>query len=293
MKLPRSSAHSHESNVGYRRGFVLGLTLAEAALLLLFVLMLLMVIGFERRDQLLAQFRSLEQSVLEVLPQGEDYSYIISEIERLQELQNVAANAGHQWNDDFIELVRHVAEASATPGMTEVREALERQIAEYERRLQIIEQALGEGQVEEVAELVVEQETLIRNQRGQLVDLRRRLGNGVFPNCWTNEDGSFDYILDVVLDSNGIKGKDSTPPHRMQERLSLPLPSFQDVRLLTAGEFLTETRGIYNWSVANECRFYVSIYDGTQLHEKELYKELMRTVEGHFYKRQLNDVPPF
>jgi hypothetical protein len=71
------------------------------------------------------------------------------------------------------------------------------------------------------------------------------------------------------------------------------MPSFDPNEAVSDQEFLSRTQGLYQHSLADKCRFFVVIYDGTEAHEKLIYKNRLRTVEGHFYKRLSNAVPPF
>jgi hypothetical protein len=286
---------SQQQGFGYRRGFVLGLTLAEATLLLLFVVMLLLVIGFDRRDRLIAENAELERAISELVPPNtEPVTYIEESLSQFAEIQNIASAAGQEWDEDFIELVRAVAEASRGEEILDVSRALEEKSEQLNRMIELIQKIETGTNIEEIITRNSDQEAEINNQRGQIVDLRARLGSGVFPSCWTRDDGGFDYILDVVLASEGIRIRESVSPERIAERERLPLTSIVDpTRVYGESEFLSTTQALYNWSVDHECRFYVTIYDGTQAFEKDLYKDLMRTVEGHFYKRQLTDASPF
>lgn len=50
---------------------------------------------------------------------------------------------------------------------------------------------------------------------------------------------------------------------------------------------------LYDSSLVANCRFFVTVYDATGPAEKDLYKSLLRTVEGHFYKRLSLEPAPF
>lgn len=40
---------------------------------------------------------------------------------------------------------------------------------------------------------------------------------------------------------------------------------------------------LFDWSVAEKCKFFVRVFDLTQPHEKNVYKIHLRTVNKHFY----------
>lgn len=147
--------------------------------------------------------------------------------------------------------------------------------------------AVHEGKGDEIARRIEEQSFRIANQEGQLRHAEKRLeqlgqGKGVRP-CWVQADGTIDYLYDVVLTSTGIRMKEYQHLSRAGERARLPMPPADPNETISESEFLRRTRPLYESSVANNCRFFVYIYDGTGADEKTLYKKLRRTVEGHFY----------
>lgn len=283
---------------GYRRGFVLGLTLAEAALLLVFVIMLLMIAGFERRDRVIASLETLRSAAVASAPPGADpVRYAEDQLVTLSELREAAESAGHEWNEDFIELVRSAAAASAGSDLVDASQALQEKQDRMDRMLDALGQLDGAEGLEDLLERVADSEATVNNQRGQLTALRDQLERsgqgGVLPSCWTTPEGRIDYLLDVVLGSDGIRLRESFPESRRSERDRLPMGPIAAGRTYSQGEFQVLTKAVYDWSVARECRFYVTSFDGTEGHEKERYKSLLTTVEGHFYKRLSSSAPPF
>jgi len=118
------------------------------------------------------------------------------------------------------------------------------------------------------------------------------LGKGERP-CWVQPDGTIEFLFDVVLGTDGIRMRENVYPSRNKERKDLPMPSTNPLETITQSEFVTRTLPLYESSLAANCRFFVTVYDGTGPEEKERYKSLLRTVEGHFYKRLSRDSAPF
>ena len=89
--------------------------------------------------------------------------------------------------------------------------------------------------------------------------------------------------------------KEYAHPSRAAERALLPMPAADPTETLSEQEFLTRTYPLYQRSQADNCRFFVWIYDGTGAQEKTLYKRLRRTVEGNFYinRNREDAAPPF
>lgn len=289
-----AGSYASEQGAGYRRGFVMGLTLAEVALLLIFIILLLLVLGFEKRD---AEIRRLaaaaelirSEAVANEIPQ-ETAARIAEELSKFGELKEAVESSGAEITDDFIELVRITAAQVDSTDM-----ALAQQLAEERERVAraaaLLEGIEGSGDIEAIVSRLAELEDRERNQAGQVLELRNRLNRvgrgGDLPSCWTTPEGKADFILEVVLESNGIRVSDAISDDRAEERSRLPISRFDPSLTISEARFLELTKPLFDWSVRNECRFYVDVYDATADHEKGLYKSRLRAVEGHFYKRHL------
>lgn len=296
-----AGGYASEQGESYRRGFVMGLTLAEAALLLIFVILLLLVIGFERRNEQIVRLATASLLIKNQSQPEESASQtaerISSELSQFAEMRDAAKSSGAEIDDDFLELVRIVAQASEdlddgslVQKLTEERDRLERAAAAAEG---ITSPEALEATLTRMAEL----EDLTKNQAGQVLELRDRLKRtglgGDLPSCWTTPEGKPAYILEVVLESGGVRVSDAISESRAEERSRLPIGGFSPENVLSEVGFLESTRALFDWSVKNECRFYVDVFDATASHEKSLYKSRMRAVEGHFYKRQRDGRAPF
>jgi hypothetical protein len=87
-----------------------------------------------------------------------------------------------------------------------------------------------------------------------------------------------------VLRSGGISLRERKYPHRAVERSRLPLPRVDAAETLTESEFRQRTAAVYEQAKADGCVHFVVVYDATAPHEKDVFIDLLRTVEGHFYK---------
>lgn len=283
-----------EQHSAYRKGLVLGLTMAEAAILIIFVLLLLIAFEGMQREETLQEFRGKSAITPQRLRQLEDAEHT---------LQVTAEELGvgpDTPSDDFRHLARIVqVVARSGPGQTALTEAKE-EIEKLRTTSKALEKALA-GTNSTGAETVVrqleQQSYKIANQEGQLKNYERKLasvgqGKDERP-CWVRPDGTIDFLYDVVLASGGIRMREYIHPHRVAERSHLPMPVVDPREILTPGEFIRRTRPIFDRSVAENCRFFVVIYDATPTHEKPLYKSLLKTVEGHFYKRLDDASAPF
>lgn len=289
-----TSGQIAEQNASYRKGLVLGLTMAEVGLLIIFVLLLLIAFEEMRRDEMLNRFinkEAVDREQLEKLVESEAL---------LQELASDIGIAGEPVADDFRQLVRLVkAVANSEDGAQALKEGKEvlAEMKEASRQIQAIAAIAKQGNGAEIAKRIKAQSHRIANQEGQLKRYETMLeaegqGKGERP-CWVKADGKIDYLYEVVLGSDGIRMRELMYPERLEERKLLPMPEVDPNEVLTEAGFLGRTRPLFDSSLAANCRFFVVIYDGTAVHEKPLYKSQLRTVEGHFYKRLSNAAPPF
>lgn len=290
-------AFANEQEFAYRRGFVLGLTLAETALLLIFVLLLLLVVGFERREKLIVALTNENHVFLELLPRGVPLDTLERDLLLLAELKEVGLTANEQWDEKFLELIRSAASASQEDGVVDLVSSLAEERAHFRKLVDALSDVNTSEDVMELATQVLDMEALLKNQRGQINDLMGQLSNrgggGVLPSCWTNADGKADYLLDVVLDGRGIRARETHSEARRQQRGRLPMAVVDSSAVYSKADFMLLTRALFDWSVERECRFYVTVYDETGSDAKEQYKALMQTVEAHFYKRQSLGAAPF
>ena len=283
MSAP-DSGRIGEQHDAYRRGLVLGLTMAEVGILIIFVLMLL--IAFEEYRQRAAK-KAREGTT--PVPVAE-----LVQLRRADtQIQQIAAELGVAEDlppEDFQKLIRAIQPiAKSGVGeqvLAEARAEIERQKA-VRAGLAAALEASKAGDTDAVIRQIEEKSYKIANQEGQLALAEKKLersgqGKGVRP-CWVQPDGTIDYLYDVVLTGDGIRMKEYPHPSRAAERALLPMPAVDPGEALSEQEFLRRTRPLYQSSEATNCRFFVWIYDDTGAQEKTLYKRLRKTVEGHFY----------
>jgi hypothetical protein len=270
-----------EEYTAYRRGLVLGLTMAEVGILIIFVLLLLVVY-----NQWLSEEQAKAMNGAEPVPAERLRDLEAAETLRntVRETLKMPATAGV---DEISRLVRALQER---PALQETRAALD----QFERA---VEKAKKDGTPETLVKELEKQSFQIANQDGQLKRYESQLknaglGKGERP-CWVKPDGTVEFLYDVVLGSRGIRMREYNYPGRSRERALLPLPRVNPNELLSEEEFLRRTAPVYKSSLATNCRFFVVIYDATGPAQKELYKRQLSAVEGHFYKRLDRGPAPF
>ena len=280
----RPESRIGEQHTAYRRGLVLGLTMAEVGILVIFVLLLLLALAaFER--QRFAETAAVPPERLEELNRAEQALQAITEAVGVRAAATPA---------EIQELVRAVTESAESPEGQAALRAMRSAVEEMKRTEDEIRRMAErlEGESTSMAATVAQQSRDLAIKEGQLQYAEQRLraalggGAGARP-CWAEPDGSIVFLYDVILTSGGIRMRLREGVLGSPRLADLPLPAVDRYRTLSADQFRAQTRALYDYGrrTENQCRFHVYVYDGTQAAEKERYKDLLRTVEGHFYKQ--------
>lgn len=269
----------------FPRGLVLGLTMAEIAILIIFVLLLALA-------ALLARESDRRQAAEQELVRFEQIDALFTE-EALPE-DPVALRAllrervdEHRDADNWRELVRETeTPPSALREIAEAMKAAARRglsPAEVREAIESRDAVVDSG--EDAAALV---ERLDRANRRieRLEDQARARGGGGsdHPSCWYDRDGTVAYLFDVALVARGFVVDLARAPQHEAERALLPLDLVQTGSLVSPAQFLRQTRPVYEWSVERKCRFFVRAFDLTAADQKDPYKRRMRVLESRFYK---------
>jgi len=293
---------------GYRRGLVLGLTIAEMFLLILFALLLALAawsIESKKRESIIQEAAALAklspedfEKMLERAANAERLAQEADQLRiELREFQNLRQSIEKiEDEEDFLELVKSASVGAAVRASLDERDRdLDidpKRVAEALSLAAAAERQGLEMDLVSLATSVRDLETL----RGQYANLRQRLesaGLGLeMPPCWATADGRPEYIFNIALKSAGLQVRDTTPPHRAAAREALPIPKQLFADEVNPAEFLSLTNALLDWSKAQnpECRFFVRVFDLTPADRKDLYKSRLRNVEHVFYKYEVRDV---
>jgi hypothetical protein len=262
--------------------------MAEVGFLIVFVLLLLVAVTAMRLDKQSRSMRGKEPVATETLA---ELNAAKSALQAIAQALGVPPGAPPQ---EIQRLVRVVEESARTSQAQSDLQAAKGMLAEIRRaqdKLTKIAARASENEAQAVSDQLTQQSYEIANKEGQLQYLEKRLaalgqGKGERP-CWVEPDGSIEFLYDVVLTSAGIRMKPRADLEQKWKFADVSLPAIDPAEVLTESEFLSRTRSIYEYGKRdeNQCRFYVFVYDGTEPTAKRLYKQLLKTVEGHFYKQ--------
>lgn len=303
-------------NSVFRRGLILGLTLAEISLLLVFVLLL--VFG-----------GLLKKAQVDLARQAEAERRAAAAEAQLQKtLSSFAPNTPAQQVDEWVEeliassvrasevealrgelaqassALERVESAIARAGLTQnpaedsepkaFQERWEQVVADVEaasgelRAGQIAAKAIAAGGKGEAAKAVMEARLEAEQLQGAVANAQRKLeaaGKGTEkPACWATKEGRPEYIFEITLSSGGMRIHDRALPHRKAQQAILPLSSIHFDQTVSPSDYRRQTRPLFDWGEARGCRFFVVAVDGTGAAEKQVFKQRLRVMEEHFYK---------
>lgn len=285
--------------VGYRRGLVLGLTLAETLLLVLFLLLLVYAALGQARDKKMKEQEDQIAGLALRIDSGVD------RLARELTLSGIAANPdelSRKLNRLTDEMVRNAtlqkdlatyARLVPTAGEAkQVADAFDVQRSN-ETPLQVLDRHLSRTTTTTPAHGADKPKTLaealaaLDRMSGQLDYYERQqatAGNGLsYPPCW-QRDGKIVYVYDAVLLDDGLRlsiSDDRTGLDMAGLRANGAEPPLGQI--ISRQIFLAQTKGLHAWSVAQGCRFYARIIDGTSDGNKSGYIQARRAVEDRFY----------
>jgi hypothetical protein len=271
--------------------------MAEVGILIIFVLLLLIARGALKAEELRETQKGKELVEASRLRQLESAESALSAV------TNALSVAKETNPEEIARLVALVKKAADTKEgqrwLADTKATLEA-ISRAQARIETIARNAGNKDAASFAEIIRESSEQLGTKEGQLKYYEGQLkslgqGAGGRP-CWVEPDGTIDYLYDVVLGSDGtIRMRETENPSKGAERAEWPMPSVDAHERLTEGEFLRRTRSLYDYGqrAENKCRFFVVVYDDTGPQQKDVYKSLLKAVEGHFYKKLSDVAAPF
>lgn len=281
-------------NIAYRRGVILGLTLAEIMLLVIFLLLLTFMAilknereRYEHKLLLVKKSPPIEKIIQILEKQAPDImDELVLANQKLPEI--IAMIKKEKLKIRKSETIPDVILRSVE-NLKADKEIIKHSGSVNQKLKQVIN--AQEGLIKKQEELIKvrkELETEVENLKGQNKSLYKQIesnGKGVdYPPCWADPTGKQEYIYNIFLTDDGIVIHDNKIPHRAAEQARLPISMIRYDNVLSNSNFQNQTYQLFSWSMANDCRFFVRVYDKTNSNQKKLYKRLLKVVEGRFYK---------
>jgi hypothetical protein len=236
----------------YRRGMILGLTMAEIMLLIVFMLLLtfgMLVATRERAikdlNSRLASFHNVQMFLAELQKERPSVSItdIVQKISRQQtevtKLRDENELLQKQIAADTVvqDIIKKIQRDRGTASSSEV-------VRELGQMGKLKSEALTD-----------------KGQIAQLTSQIKASGKGnEFPSCWVTTDGKQESIYEFVLSADGITVANHNVPGRESDRADLPIQNVPIGREVSFQEFSQAMLPLYQWSVQHGCRFYVLRY---------------------------------
>jgi len=302
----------------FRRGVVLGLTMAEALLLLIFLLMLILAINLKGQSAEIAKLEQEKteaqstlaamQPMLDKLTQKQKFDITQDYVRMKQQLD--LANARLKDAKLSVDLIKQAT--AALPDMTpeEAAKALLNEAAIGRQALDAAKKVAPDVPPEQAVQALLDTALIgqavskdsnspeqllasaaschsdLQSCQNQTVYLNSRLnaksGGFGLPPCWVDSSGKIQYIFDASLTDDGIEVDNNTIGGREGDQAKLPLGHVTYRAPMSRGDFAEAFQPLLNWSNQHGCRFYVRLYDDMKTADRSEYKSLRGAVEGYF-----------
>jgi hypothetical protein len=303
----------------FRRGLILGWTLAEIILLIVFALLfaiaaLTLKLGDLPKLKLDLQhladsLRDTQQQLTELRRENEFRRSLLSEPEQIDDIFHelwLVADENASMKEELSRLsedkksyegLNSLIERQTSAGQdasTQLQQLIQKAKEAAEAQKLLEQYGLKFADLPRILERLKELSAQLANNKGQVKNLEASLaktrgGGNDKPPCWADADGHPDYIFNVTLASGGIMVHDNKLPNRIDEEKSLPIGEVSFDRVLSDDDFIDQTEPLFSWGDGRDvkCRFYVRVFDNTQSSEKVLYKQLLDAVNRYFYHQAI------
>lgn len=305
---------------GYRQGVVLGFTVAEIMLLVLFALLLALLGAISRGKSAVETAEAFNQKFLTAVELIDDSGKFKKQIEiallekvdydsKLKELEKKFNNQSLP-DDVYAELQSQNIDLKSKEGKEKFLDILITALAaqkEFKGSTAMTEKdvistckagaelkkAFPDKKLDDVTQLIKgaqSQADLTKDAKAQAEHWRSEANKcglgGNLPPCYKQSSGDVTpYIFDARITPDGIVLVD-TIPKKYRTRFSSDFKNPPALnKPLSAIEFRDQTYQFLDWGRKNECRFYVQVYDDLP-NEKERFKSMLKTIETSFYKFQ-------
>jgi hypothetical protein len=271
--MPDKDSRIKDHDAFYRRGLVLGLTMAEIMVLVLFTLLLAIAATLSVKDThikdqsaQLSKLEGVKAELAEILrgkPPGVTVEDIVQRIDRQR--------------NEITALKGEVARLQPLETKGQVVDDILRELHQTG-----IDKLSPHSVVEKVrlASALQRENQTLRGQNVQLSSQIKRSGRGnEFPSCWVTPTGQIESVFIVTFKKEGIVVTDRQLPHRSKERAELPLTGVQFEEALGVEQFRRFLAPLYQWSKEHNCRFYVIRFSTSN----EAHVAFVNAVNAFFY----------
>jgi hypothetical protein len=300
----------------YRRGVILGLTLAEILMLLVFLLLMSSGTLLARRnreiDSLQAKLASIESLMAPVMDDLRKHGIAVrslddltSRLERVTDSDKIRqelAEAQSALAEARAEAAKSVHEADDLRARLERIPADKRQMADKAVAADAMSSMLSragvsgdttQDKLRTVLARVSQAENANKDLTGQNEQMRSEIarvkGNGGsgMPYCWATLDGHPEYMLRVDLHDDDVVVSDVSPRPRPDDPTWQLLDSVPRGQAISIATLILQVTPLAGDAATKKCRYAVEAFDGTARTNKPGYKYLMGRLWSVFMVREL------
>ena len=303
---------AYDDTAAYRRGVVLGFTVAEIILLFLFALLLalatLLLSGRNSVDRAKAVNERFDTALV-ALAKGDSTQFLKSvnaviadEVDYQKKLEGIEKKYRTQYlpDDVYAEIRSQKLDLSTPAGKEQFLDLLskalvaQRNAAKKSEILEkdfeatchagsVLQKSLGKDA--DPSKIV----NTLKDTKGREEYWRSQAAKcglaGNLPPCYKEKNSDpTPYLYDARIGESGITLVD-TIPDTYRARFTSDFQSLPPTnRLLSDAEFRELTFKFLEFGNKNQCRFYVTVYDDLG-NNKQRLKDAMKTIESNFYKK--------
>jgi predicted transcriptional regulator len=308
-----------DQNRAYRKGIILGFTMAEISVLIIFCLLLATSFLIQKKKDIISklthennelnqvkvkldelkknstsqmEFDDLFQELTRSKAQAEKINKLQADLDkRLTEVKELAVIKNKLQTNTSNKSIKEIISELVSDAQyaKEIQDSLKNTSLKDHSAKEIAQIINSSGKFAEVVTEKMNALVEVERLKGQLANAQiklKRLGKGTeMPPCWADSTtGKLEYIFKIDLTPNGFIIHNEQVQNRINDQKLLPINMIQFDRNLSQQNFLSQTLPLNQWSRQNNCRFFVKVKDETPADQKNTYKAMLRTLESHFYK---------
>jgi hypothetical protein len=303
MSNNESSARISEK--GYRKGVLLGLTIAEIILLILFALLLALfsrIITLQETEERASALINRFGSALSASEKGNDKKFV-TEIEKAIQLEidyakkladALVESKNRLLPEDIYEAViskkfdfNNQEDRNKFIQLMNLADSLSKENPSAVEQQKFC--AIGASLPEEILKSS-DPVARVTRQQSDISHWKKKAeacGNGTeFPPCYESINGQFVYVYDAYLKDDGILLKQTVPDEKIQHfNTNFKSPPQTNISL-TPDEFYRQANQFLTYGRNNSCRFFVRAFDDTSTN-KIYFQKMDKNLQMIFYRKPM------
>lgn len=290
---------------GYRKGVLLGLTVAEIILLILFALLLALfsrILTLQESEEKVNAILNRFGNALSASAKGDDKKFLTDvekaiqiEIDYAKKLADALGDSKSRLlPEDVYEAVvsqkfdfNNIEDRQKFIQLMKLAESFAKQNPEATKQQKLCE--IGASLPQTILESS-DPAGRVARQQSDIEHWKKKAeacGNGTeYPPCYEAINGQFVYVYDAYLRDDGIMLKQSVPDEKIQHfNLNFPTPPRTNLSL-SPEEFYRQSSQFLAYGKNNSCRFFVRAFDETSTN-KVYFQKMDKNLQMIFYRKPM------